>query len=132
MRSFRFRSFTLAAYAVAVAFVFAGSAGAQQSKRPAPRYVVLHEHAFIPFSRQIESWDVVGDDTVLVRTIYDRWYRATTNRVCASELRSATRIALIDRGAGIDTGARIRVNGMSCFLSSIDEIQNPYRNVVSR
>jgi hypothetical protein len=126
---------TLALAACAAATVLAtGAAANAEPKRPEPRYVVIREHAYIPFGRQIESWDVVGDHTVLFRTIYNRWYRATTNRVCASEMRSATRIALIDRGGGgsIDRGARIRVDGMSCFFNSLDEIENPYRSVASR
>jgi hypothetical protein len=133
MRSFNLRTLGLAACAAASVLV-AGAAANAQTKRPEPQYVVIREHAYIPFGRQIESWDVVGDRTVLFRTIYDRWYRATTNRVCAGELRSATRIALIDRGGGgsIDRGARVRVNGMSCFFTSLDEIENPYRHLASR
>jgi len=133
MRSFNVRTLVLAVCA-GIAVAASGSSADAQSKRPQPHYVVLHEHTFIPFSRQIESWDVVDGNTVLIRTIYNRWYRATTDRVCASELRSATRIALIDRGGGgsIDTGARIRVDGVSCSLSSIDEIENPYRHVAQR
>jgi hypothetical protein len=133
MRSFGFRAFALAACAAA-AVVAAEASASAEPKRPEPTYVVIHEHAFIPFGRQIESWDVVGENTVLFRTIYNRWYRATTNRVCASELRSATHIALIDRGGGgsIDRGARIRVNGTSCSFMSLDEIENPHRSIASR
>jgi hypothetical protein len=132
MRSFSPRALILALCA-AGGLLAAGAANAAPQKAE-PQYVVIHEHAYIPFGRQIESWDVVGDRTVLFRTIYNRWYRATTTRVCTSELRSPTRIALIDRGGGgsIDRGARIRVNGMSCFLTSLDEIENPYRHLASR
>lgn len=132
MRGFNLRTLALAT-SLAASVLMADGAASAEPKRPEPHYVVLHEHAFIPFGRQIESWDVVGDDTVLFRTMYNRWYRATTNRVCASELRSATRIALTDRGGGgsIDRGARIRVNGMSCFFTSLDEIENPYRAVAA-
>lgn len=132
MRFKHSRSIALAALA-AMSLATANRANAEP-RRPEPHYVVIREHAYIPFGRQIESWDVVGDSTVLFRTIHNRWYRATTNRVCASELRSATRIALIDRGGGgsIDSGAHIRVDGTSCVLTSIDEIENPYRTVATR
>lgn len=122
---------SLALAAVCAASVL-GAGAANAEKKPEPQFVVIREHAFIPFGSQVQSWDIVGDRTVLFRTRYNRWYRAETNRVCTSALRQATHIAVIDRGGGsIDSGARIRVDGMNCHFTRLDEIENPRRTLAS-
>lgn len=127
MRSLFMRGLTAAMCAAAMlSFGVAKAGETQQAANDAPTFVVVHENATIPFARSIDSWEVARDNSLLLRA-GSRWYRATTERLCADDLRFHENLALSERGTGsIDKFAHFYVRGRYCYFYSLDQIENPH------
>lgn len=111
-----------------------GQAAAEAPQQTDRQYVVIRENAHIPFARQVNSWEVADDHSLLLRVGANHWYRAEIDQFCARNLRFETRVALFERGAGsIDRFGQVRLrDGTRCHFQSLDEIENPHVAVASR
>jgi hypothetical protein len=116
---------------LSAALLFGAGAAAQPSEaqpdEDAPRYVVLAQNAAIPFAlRTIIGYRVGEDDSLILRHVSRRWYRAELDRPCARDLPWRHRIALRPNPGGtFDRFSYVIIDGRRCYLYSLDEIADP-------
>jgi hypothetical protein len=117
----------LAAVFVALAApAFAGTKGEAASKREPLAYVVLKSDASIPFANSTVRGFQVGDDDSLILEAGSRWYRAVVWSSCQRDLKWEHAIALVSTPLDtFDRFSRVLVDGRSCPVVSVDQIENP-------
>lgn len=122
------RALAVAGAALA-ALGFAGAAVAEETPAEAPAfaYTVIEEDARIPFgAREIDSFRLGRDGSLLLRVSPREWYRAVVWAPCQRDLRFEEHIGFGDRfSTSFDRFSTIVVDGNRCPIESLDRIEDP-------
>lgn len=104
----------------------AGCAGAKDAYLTPVKYTVVRENVTIPFSRNVLNFRVGADKTLLLEGTGRRWYRATLDQPCTSDLQWEQAVSLYDRsGTGVSKFSEVIVDGQRCQIQTLDEIADP-------
>jgi hypothetical protein len=113
------------AFAVLLLTLTLPACATQAAKTP-QTYVVLKKDASIPFSGSTIRGFQVADDDSLILDAGSRWYRAILWSSCQRDLKFESAIGLASRPTDtFDRFSRVLVDGRSCPIQSLDEIENP-------
>lgn len=116
------------------ALAFGGAAFAEEPNAEAAQeeaaftYRVLEENVSIPFgARQVDSFRVGRDGSLILRVGVSRWYRATLYAPCARDLRWENDIAIRSGGGtgSVDRFSYAIVDGNRCQFRTLDQIEDP-------
>ena len=112
--------------AVALATAVTACATAPTEKAPPVEYKVLKSDVSVPFAgSRIRGFQVAADDSLILDG-GSRWYRATLWEPCQRDLKFESAIALVSAPTDtLDRFSRVIVDGNSCPLASLDEIEKP-------
>lgn len=114
--------FIIAACAAALA---AGCASQTKAEAPVVAYTVLKADATIPFASLIRDFSVGSEKSLLLKA-GGRWYRATLEQPCRSDLPWRESIGLLPGSVDrLDRFSSVLVDGHRCMLRSLDEIADP-------
>jgi hypothetical protein len=110
----------------AILLTLALPACATQPPKTLLTYVVLKKDASIPFSGSTIRGFQVADDDSLILDAGSRWYRAILWSNCQRDLKFESAIGLASRPTDtFDRFSRVIVDGRTCPIESLDEIENP-------
>lgn len=112
--------------AAAAALAVAGCATNEQAEAPIS-YTVVKADASVPFaSTAIRGFRVGSGKVLLLEANGGRWYRATLQSSCRSDLPWEHAIG-IDGGAvdRVDKFATVIIDGRRCQIETFDEIADP-------
>lgn len=114
--------------AAALAAAVTACATTPKEKGPPVEYKVLKSDVRVPFAgSRIRGFQVAEDDSLILDG-GSRWYRATLWEPCQRDLDFESVIALVSAPTDtLDRFSRVIVNGNSCPLASLDEIEKPAR-----
>ncbi len=91
-------------------------------------YKVVKSDVRIPFAGSMIRGFQVADDDSLILDGGRRWYRATLWEPCQRDLKFESAIALVSAPTDtLDRFSRVIVDGNSCPLVSLDEIEKPVK-----
>lgn len=111
----------------AAALVAAGCATTTEEAEAPVAYTVLKEDASVPFaSKSIRGFRVGAGRVLLLEANGGRWYRATLQSTCQSDLPWEHAIG-VDGGAidRVDRFATVIVDGRRCQIETFDEVADP-------
>lgn len=112
--------------AAALAAAVTACATTPTAKDPAVEYKVIKTDVRIPFAGSLIRGFHVADDDSLILDGGRRWYRATLWEPCRRDLDFESVIGLVSTPTDtLDRFSRVIVNGNSCPLASLDEIEKP-------
>lgn len=115
-----------AALAAAVAACATTPTAQSPGKAPAVEYKVIKTDVRVPFAGSMIRGFRVADDDSLILDGGRRWYRATLWEPCQRDLDFESVIGLVSAPTDtLDRFSRVIVNGNSCPLASLDEIEKP-------
>jgi hypothetical protein len=123
MRAFLMRVLTLAMCGAAILTFGVAQAGDRGEAQPAPQFVVLDPDARIAFTRSINGYEVIDEDTILLRVGASRLYLAELNRACARDARFGFQIGVAPRGPSVDKFSDLIIDGRRCAVSSLAQVE---------
>lgn len=110
----------------AIVLTLALPACATPADKTPPTFVVLKKNASIPFSGSTIRGFQVAEDDSLILDAGSRWYRAILWSSCQRDLKFESAIGLASRPTDtFDRFSRVIVDGRTCPIQSLDEIENP-------
>ncbi|MBU6374207.1 MAG: hypothetical protein KJS97_15890 [Alphaproteobacteria bacterium] len=116
----------LLAAALAAAVSACATTTAPKEKAAAVEYKVIKTDVRVPFAGSTIRGFQVADDDSLILDGGSRWYRATLWEPCQRDLDFESVIALVSAPTDtLDRFSRVIVNGNSCPLVSLDQIEKP-------
>lgn len=115
------------------AAAIAGPATNLNPRAEAPSYRVVEPNASIGLAHyRVRGYEVGRDNSLILRVTGNRYYRATLQEPCASDLRYGTSIGFRTFGGTLGRSERVYVNGTACYIRSLDQIERPVRATVAR
>lgn len=117
------KSLTVAMCGAAIlAFGVARAGEAQDAATPGFR--VIEADARIPSTRSVTGYEVVDNDTLLLKVGIRDLYLAELSGTCGRSLRFEWTLGIDARGGGaIDRFSRVIANGRSCAITSLDKVE---------
>lgn len=88
------------------------------------QFNVLEANASVSFPSNLNRYQILDDDSLLLTFGANRHYRVKLNSDCGRELRNDFAIALLPSGAGhFDQFGAIEVRGIRCNVRTIDRVE---------
>lgn len=89
-----------------------------------PRFRVIEANVHIPATRSVNGYELVDENTILLKTGANRWYAAEISGSCGRSARFHTAIGVDSNGGGrIDEHSEIVVDGRHCPIDSISRVE---------
>lgn len=90
-------------------------------------YTVIKKNVTLPFgSRDVWGFQVGNDDSLILQSNNNRYYRAELDPYCKSLLPWQFAIGFEDGPIGvIDRGTHVVIDRHRCIILALDEIENP-------
>jgi hypothetical protein len=123
MRTFLMRVLTLAMCGAAILTFGVAQAGDREATRAEPQFTVLEPDARIAFSSLVNGFEVVDDDTILLRVGASRLYLAELSGPCGRHARWEHQLGIAPNGPGIDTFSSLVIDGRRCRISSLTRVE---------
>ncbi len=88
------------------------------------RFRILEENVHIPATRQVNGYEIVDEDTILLKTGANRWYAAEIAGTCGRAARFHTAIGVDSNGGGrIDQHSELVIDGRHCPIDTLSRVE---------